>query len=435
VRELFGEYYRPSDKDFSQLWQDGTFVFDTNVLLHFYRYTPSARDELLSIIESLKDRVWLPHQVGLEFSRDRISVILDQNKIFDLTNMFDTFVRDNVENKILQKYRKSGHSFADLEKIREILQQAKQALQEELQKARAQHPDPMEHDQLLDRLDAIFMGRIGSPYSEDEMTDLSKKFEKRYKEKIPPGYKDAKKNNINKDQEDQKDDANNPANIYGDVLLWFQVIDYAKQEKRPIILVVDDNKEDWWEIRSGKKLGPRIELRREMQKEANVPFYIYDANNFIQKASGYLKAQVSKETIDEVREISMQDAKKRKESSALTYQLGASLSPLYTTGIQNTIGQAIPSIGQAIPSIGLQDLARHVQSTNQIINSLGGLSQLNQSLRISQNLYRQIQPFFPHSEQQQDDEENQEESLNLEENEQDKKDNSSDDNALDDTEN
>lgn len=37
MRDLFSEYYRPTDEEFSRLWQDAIFVFDTNVLL---RYLP-----------------------------------------------------------------------------------------------------------------------------------------------------------------------------------------------------------------------------------------------------------------------------------------------------------------------------------------------------------------------------------------------------------
>ena len=79
MSDLFREYYRPSDEEFSRLWQEATFVFDTNVLLHLYRYTPSTRNDLLKVIEALQQRIWIPHQVGLEFSRNRVSVITKQN--------------------------------------------------------------------------------------------------------------------------------------------------------------------------------------------------------------------------------------------------------------------------------------------------------------------------------------------------------------------
>ncbi len=185
MRDLFREYYRPSDEEFSRLWQEATFVFDTNVLLNLYRYTASTRDDLLHIIENLQQRIWLPHQVGLEFSRNRIYVIDDQNEIFSLIKIFDTFVEEKITKDILQKYRKRGHFFADLNKIQAIFQQTKQALQDELQHTRDQYPDPMDNDILFERLDKLFRGKIGLPYSEDEMARLSSEFEERYKRNIP----------------------------------------------------------------------------------------------------------------------------------------------------------------------------------------------------------------------------------------------------------
>ncbi len=403
MRDLFWEYYTPSDEYFSHLWQDATFVFDTNVLLHFYRYTSATRDELLRIIESLQDRVWLPHQVGLEFSRSRISVILDQNKIFDLIKSFDTFVREEIEKKILQQYGTRGHYFADLKKIRDILQQTKQSLQEELDQARTQYSNSMVHDQLLERLDTIFKGRIGPPYSDDKMTELSKEFKKRYEKKIPPGFKDITKNNTNKNQpeqkkqEDQGDESNNPENIYGDVLLWFQIIDYAKQEKRPIILVVDDRKEDWWQSMHGQKLGPKSELRREMNEKADVPFYMYDADNFIRKARDFLNVEVSSKTIGEIREISVQDAKEQKEITAMA-TVSYIVGPSYSSGVLQDLGQQLANVAG--------NLSQQAQIGQQLANVVGNLSQQALGSRLYQNLYGSRQPLVSDGEQQQENEEN-----------------------------
>jgi hypothetical protein len=46
---------------------------------------------------------------------------------------------------------------------------------------------------------------------------IYKEAEQRFKESIPPGYKDNKKPEPDK---------------YGDIVLWFQLIDYAKSEKK-----------------------------------------------------------------------------------------------------------------------------------------------------------------------------------------------------------
>ncbi len=73
MRELFPGYYRPTQEQFQQMWQECIFVFDANVLLNIYRYTSETREELFDILESLKERTWLPHQAMLE---DAISIVV-----------------------------------------------------------------------------------------------------------------------------------------------------------------------------------------------------------------------------------------------------------------------------------------------------------------------------------------------------------------------
>jgi hypothetical protein len=67
MRSLFSGYYRPSNAEFHQIWQDGLFVFDTNILLNVYRYTANARDRFFDILDGLEDQLWLPYHVALEF--------------------------------------------------------------------------------------------------------------------------------------------------------------------------------------------------------------------------------------------------------------------------------------------------------------------------------------------------------------------------------
>ncbi|MFM2060738.1 MAG: hypothetical protein RLZZ507_408 [Cyanobacteriota bacterium] len=41
MRDLFPGYYQPTEKEFAELWKECIFSFDTNVLLHIYRYKTS----------------------------------------------------------------------------------------------------------------------------------------------------------------------------------------------------------------------------------------------------------------------------------------------------------------------------------------------------------------------------------------------------------
>lgn len=55
--------------------------------------------------------------------------------------------------------------------------------------------------------------------------------EKRYAEKVSPDYEDHKKPSPQK---------------YGNLVFWKQLLDFGSTVQKPIIIVIDDQKEDWW---------------------------------------------------------------------------------------------------------------------------------------------------------------------------------------------
>src|SRR5215212_2995309 len=83
MRKHFPGYYTPTKEEFDAMWRDGIFSVDANVLLNLYRYTQPTRDRLLEILGRLKDQLWLTNQAGLEFHRNRQTVIAEQVAAYD----------------------------------------------------------------------------------------------------------------------------------------------------------------------------------------------------------------------------------------------------------------------------------------------------------------------------------------------------------------
>lgn len=83
MKDLFPGYYSPSDEEFSELWQKCIFIFDTNVLLDFYEYNDETREDFFEVLEAIKDRLWIPHQVALEYQKNRINQIKKAESNFD----------------------------------------------------------------------------------------------------------------------------------------------------------------------------------------------------------------------------------------------------------------------------------------------------------------------------------------------------------------
>ncbi|MCX5981321.1 MAG: PIN domain-containing protein [Nostocales cyanobacterium LacPavin_0920_SED1_MAG_38_18] len=299
MRDLFPGYYQPTEQEFDELWNECIFSFDTNVLLNIYRYSPQTRERLFDILEKLQERIWVTHQVGYEFHKNRLTVISQQSSAYD---KIGKILDENLKigkiatlQKDLEAYKK--HSAIEvqeiLENIETALKEVIKSVKNNLQDLKQNHPDLLREDILQDKIIEILNGRIGSPYP--DLLYIYKLAEERFKNLIPPGYKD--KDNKQKSVPD----------IYGDAILWLQLIDYAKSEKKPIIFVTDDDKEDWWLESGGKTISPRPELVQEMLTEAGVKFYMYSADRFLDYAQKFLHLSEQPEVIEEAREIREQD--------------------------------------------------------------------------------------------------------------------------------
>lgn len=75
MRDLFPGFYKSTEQEISTLWQEGIFVFDTNMLLHVYRYSPETRERFFETLSQLKDRLWIPYQAANEYQDKRIMVV------------------------------------------------------------------------------------------------------------------------------------------------------------------------------------------------------------------------------------------------------------------------------------------------------------------------------------------------------------------------
>lgn len=285
MKKQFSGYYSPSKEDFSKLWKDCVFIFDANVLLNLYRYTASTANELIAILRRLSTRIWVPYQAALEYQKDRLNVISQQSEAYEKIQEWLQDVQRKLENQ-LRSYGK--HPLIDVEKMIKKISHLFNAFEKELNKNKQQHPDLIHSDALRNIITSLFDGKVGPPYSEDELEQMYKKGEKRYRQSIPPGFSDANKEGTQK---------------YSDLVLWFQVIDKAKKIKKPIIFVTDEKKVDWWYKFKGETIGPHPKLIEEIKSEANVLFYMYHTDPFMKHVQDYLKQKVRQKAIEEVREV------------------------------------------------------------------------------------------------------------------------------------
>ncbi|BAH44528.1 hypothetical protein BBR47_35510 [Brevibacillus brevis NBRC 100599] len=299
MRSRFSGFYRPTNEEFNQLWKECIFVFDTNVLLHVYRYPQQAREALMNIFKHVSDRTWIPHQIGLEYHFRLNEEISKQNRAYEDLQVSLRSKLGEIENKLNQYSR---HTNLKVEVLVDKLKKGINEVSQDLVEQKETHPDLVE---LSNALLTLFEGKIGEAYDSEKLEEIYKDGEKRYDLKVPPGYEDAKK----KKDHTKYHDGILYQDQYGDLVFWYQIIDKAKEINKPVILITDDNKIDWWQEHKGETIGPQPELIHEFKRKTNgLKFYMYNSEQFVKFANQYLEIDKSETNIEQV----VEDIKKSK---------------------------------------------------------------------------------------------------------------------------
>jgi len=293
MKDKFSEYYKLTDAELQQHWQNDIFCFDANVLLNLYRYSPATRDAFFNLLEKIKDRIWISYQAASEYQKNRLVVINAQKEAYK--DIRETLIKKKgeIETK-LNSFKK--HPYLQTNELKNQIESAFNSIGKDLDNLEQKHPDYLDNDPIWDKLSILLQGKVGDDCSKDDLEKMYRDGKKRYDEKIPPGYMDAK----------EKQNEGNRS-LYGDIIVWKQVIVKAKEQEHSIILITDDLKEDWWYKFKGKTISPRPELIKEFKDETNKRINIYQADKFLEFANKNLSVQTHKEVIQEVRNVRIAD--------------------------------------------------------------------------------------------------------------------------------
>lgn len=281
----FAPYMPYSETDVDRVWRTGRIVLDTNVLLHLYRADETLRVGFLSILEdqSIRSRLWFPHQVVSEFFSNRMGVIAGQLRALERLSVRTTeALRQLLENKDVPRF------LIDRAQFESLLKEAEGRLVAFLDAAKGSYPATPSSDSILARITAVFDGRTAPAPDDTTRARMVEEGKRRFDKKLPPGFGDAEK----------------PEN--GDYLVWAQCLEMVAFEKSDLLFVSDDKKDDWWLRVSGYTIGPRPELRKEFYACApGNEFVLSTFDAFVSKIGRYLTEPPTTETVADAREFSL----------------------------------------------------------------------------------------------------------------------------------
>lgn len=300
MRDVFPGYYKPTPDEMDVLWSNALIVLDTNALFNLFRYTNATRSAFLNVLSAKKDRLWIPHQVGLEFQRGRLGIIEDQAQAF--TDLISK-AKSALANVTKDVGTLRNHPTLDLDELRTTVSTAITTIEQKIEATRKKYESEVvaseRHDETTDMITDLYVGKVGTGYSAERMTEVCTTGALRYEAKQPPGYKDA-----HKPEPDR----------YGDLLLWLQLLDKAEAESTAVIFVGDDQKEDWWREFKGRKIGPRVELVDEFRARTGKRIYFLTPHGLMELAKKYDDNAVSKDTVQEVAQVSAAQARLMNEA-------------------------------------------------------------------------------------------------------------------------
>ncbi|MEE4011693.1 PIN domain-containing protein [Roseibium sp. FZY0029] len=313
MKDIFPEYDNSKNLDFNNVWKNATFVFDANVLLNLYRYHAETRDQLLNIFEALKEQVWIPYHVALEFQRNRLNVIADQSKRFAEVRKIVSGVSAGLRQDLEKLQLDRRHSLIDPNPLMISIDRVVNDFFKKLDKLQDKQLKINEKDPLKEKIERIFHEKVGEePESQEILDDYYREAEARFKLFLPPGYKDNHKEDI----ENFFHKGKLYRKKFGDYLIWVQILDYFREKKAEkfLVFVTDDAKEDWWwkvDSDGVKTIGPRPELIDEARRIAGIrEFLMYRPELFLKYSKDYLRVDVTEDALQDVREVS--ESKKQK---------------------------------------------------------------------------------------------------------------------------
>jgi ribosomal protein L29 len=287
MKSVLPEWYGHDDETIKQIITSGTIALDANAMLDLYRVGKNQREQIISVLEAVRDRIFVPYQAALEFHQNRLSTAGTNVSVYEkILGTIDVDLKVEYLNKLRDPRLKV--------EVREIVDAAAQDLKAKLAGLRDEHAIPFEdikkNDPVLKALDELLDDQVlGKRPSTEDLKKLKATAQERYKDLIPPGYLDAK----------TKDDPT------GDYLIWAELLEHAKTSKRPLLFVTSDKKEDWYRAPvRGQSLGPRVELIAEMRSVSkDQPYHQVPLDLFLDLANAYLDTSVERETIETVRSI------------------------------------------------------------------------------------------------------------------------------------
>jgi PIN like domain len=252
-------YRRPP---ISQIVAGCVFALDTNVLLAPYLIGKDSLKEITRIYIRLHrdNRLFTPAHAVREYGKNRARKVADVHTVIHqrVSNIPTITTLDTPMLEGIDEYE-------TLKGIEEEIRKKSQEYAKSLKALKAKLTNWGWDDRVSDLYRQVFSitNIIHSDVPEDALRiDLTR----RNTHKIPPGYKDQ-----------DKDDGG-----VGDLIIWNSLLRIARELKRDVAFVCNEEKSDWFVRSSNDTLMPRPELTHEFHEKTGQHLIIINWPSFLE---------------------------------------------------------------------------------------------------------------------------------------------------------
>lgn len=235
------------EKTQEDIFKEALFVLDTNSLLVPYQTGKEDIEKIRKVYERLisEERLFIPTHVLKEFAKNR------STKISELYTNIDNSISSAPTIKSFE-YPILGElaSYKQLKSSREKFLKVIEEYKENLKELKAGITNWNWSDPVTKMYSATFPKNIliDTPKAEKQ---LLSEYNSRILDDIPPGNKDKSKDK----------------NAIGDFIIWQTILELGNREKKDVIFITNDEKNDWLLKGNKKSISTKFELIDEFWRK------------------------------------------------------------------------------------------------------------------------------------------------------------------------
>lgn len=314
LKEQFPHFYRPDKKRTDEAYKSGWFVFDTSSLLNIFGL--ELADKVYTLLEQNEKRIKIPFHVAEEYHKDVHSTIA-KSLSYTRSGIEELSKKEEV-NLFRNKYKKyfTNSTVADYsDKLSKLIDQFIENAKTQQLYLRKQYDE----GELQEKLSSLLGDKLLPRLEQATIDDIENiTGPQRYKDKIAPGYEDAGKDE----------------NQYGDLIIWFEILEFAKTSDKDIIFVTDDVKPDMIYKPSGYTFGPHLSMLKEFHDaNPNISYHVCTLESFIHHVNEVSKV-MSESEIEQVKMDMEENTSQRRRLSLKTIKGGS----IWPTGGASLLG-------------------------------------------------------------------------------------------------